>query len=227
MNKHLLDFIGYRLITWGHDLIGYVENAPNTVYLPGTFEKYIMEDPYEMLRITYPLTSNSLVVDFGGYKGEWAQRIYSRYGCYIHIVEGNPTNANILRMSFDHNPKVEVFNFVISDYTGTAHITDEHNYSSVFRNGKLIPVRSITASEFLYRYESIDVLKLNIEGSEYDVLPELIKNYDMKRIKNIQIQFHINIKGYVQMRAIIQLALSATHKQDWCYDYVYESWSLK
>jgi len=225
--KHMRDFIGYRLITWGHNLIGYVENAPNTVYLPGTFEKYIMDDPYEMLRITYPLTKESLVVDLGGYKGEWAQRIYSRYNCYVHIYEGNPTNTRILRMSFDNNPKVDIFNFVITNYTGTAMITDELNYSSVHRGGKILVVPAIRASHQFERYNHIDLLKFNIEGSEYDVLPDLIKNYDMKRIKNIQIQFHINIKEYVQKRAIIQLALSATHKRDWCYDYVYESWSLK
>ena len=36
----------------------------------------------------------------------------------------------------------------------------------------------------------IDLLKINIEGGEYEVLENLIENDLIKNIDNIQIQFH-------------------------------------
>ncbi|MGY3211139.1 hypothetical protein [Mucilaginibacter sp. HD30] len=35
----------------------------------------------EMFRYTFDLTSESLVIDLGGYLGQWASDIYTRYNC--------------------------------------------------------------------------------------------------------------------------------------------------
>ena len=39
------------------------------------------------LRLQYDLKPESLVFDVGGYRGEWAREIASRYNCHIHIFE--------------------------------------------------------------------------------------------------------------------------------------------
>ena len=41
--------------------------------------------------------------------------------------------------------------------------------------------------------EKIDLLKLNIEGSEYDLLEKLLKSGLISTIDKLQIQFHENI----------------------------------
>ena len=39
------------------------------------------------LRLNYPLTDKSIVLDLGGYEGQWASDIFSRYCCFIHVFE--------------------------------------------------------------------------------------------------------------------------------------------
>ena len=41
----------------------------------------------EQLRYEYPLTDNSVVIDAGGYEGNWFKQIYERYQCHIHVFE--------------------------------------------------------------------------------------------------------------------------------------------
>ncbi|MFA5715693.1 MAG: FkbM family methyltransferase, partial [Candidatus Paceibacterota bacterium] len=76
-------------------------------------------------------------------------------------------------------------------------------------------------------YESgIDLLKLNVEGAEYKILPDLIKNYDMRKINNILIQFHRNCPDYNSQQGEIRASLSRTHRQVFNYDYIFEHWKL-
>jgi hypothetical protein len=42
------------------------------------------------LRLDYPLNANSLVVDVGGYRGDFAGAIYKRYGCRVIIFQTVP-----------------------------------------------------------------------------------------------------------------------------------------
>ena len=45
--------------------------------------------------------------------------------------------------------------------------------------------------------EYIDFLKLNIEGSEYELLENLISSNNLDKIKYLQIQFHENVNNAV------------------------------
>jgi FkbM family methyltransferase len=220
---HVLDFIGYRCIEISHRLKGHqVHPAEST-------ERYSREDPYELKRVTYPLMEESLVVDLGGYRGEWAQRIFCRYRCMIDIYEPNLFNVAYIRTMFWGMDKVQAFPFALSDKRCVLDLRGDDIYASLHGgDGDIHEVFVEKASEvFSLRYsgKTIDLLKINIEGSEYEVLPDLIENYNMQSIRNIQIQFHNTVKDYAGKRAAIQQALSKTHKMDWCYDYLYESWS--
>ena len=223
---NVLDYMGYRSLELSHRIKGH------QVHPPDSWARYIADDPNEMLRITYPLDEWSLVLDVGGFKGEWAQRLYSRYCCKIHIFEPHPVLWKIAYDNFRHNPDVYVYPFGWGDKNGTMMLYGDDIYASLDPNEYEcgIPVQIRKASEVLmqdYAGSTIDLLKLNIEGSEYAVLPDLIKNNLIPNIKNIQIQFHNTVPGYKEKRALIQQCLSATHKQVWCYDYLYESWTLK
>ena len=38
-------------------------------------------------RLNYPLDSNSLILDIGGYQGNWAEQIHNKYNATIHVFE--------------------------------------------------------------------------------------------------------------------------------------------
>jgi hypothetical protein len=73
---------------------------------------------------------------------------------------------------------------------------------------------------------NIDLLKLNIEGSEYDLLDSLIENNNLSNIKNLQIQFHRNVINCSQRRESIRKELTKSHKLTYDYSFIWESWQI-
>jgi FkbM family methyltransferase len=195
------------------------------------YEKIMREDPYEMKNVTYPLNSQSLVVDLGAYTGDWAARIYCLYSCNIDLYEPHPELAKRAKLNFGDNPKIKVYPFGLSNQSGTMKLYGGGMSASLFKNntGDVHDVPILKASEvFKERYTgtTIDLLKVNIEGAEYEVMMDLIKEFGLKNIRNIKISFHNNVKDYEHRRDEIQYHLVKTHRYVWGYDLLSESWEL-
>jgi hypothetical protein len=82
------------------------------------------------------------------------------------------------------------------------------------------------AAEFFGKHniESIDLLKVNIEGGEYELLPRLLETGLINRIKILQIQFH-NVGWDSEMRMeLICRELAKTHSPTYQYKFVWENW---
>lgn len=224
--NRILNFIGYRFINLALDF-------DNRHQYPKKEEaRYKKDDPYEMIRVTYPLTTDSLVVDVGGLTGDWASRIYCRYSCYIDIFEPHPVLSLQAMRNFGGNDHVVVLPYGLSSQDGEMNLYGDFYNASLYKNdyGTTHTVRIRKASDVfkeLYSGQTIDLLKLNVEGAEYDILPDLIMNFDMNRIENIQIQFHQTVDGYAAKREAIRRDLSKTHKMTWGYDYIFENWELQ
>ena len=61
------------------------------------------------LRLDYPLAHDSIVFDLGGFKGQWASDIYSRYRSKIYVFEFVPAFAEKIRKRFTGNPDIVVY----------------------------------------------------------------------------------------------------------------------
>ena len=193
-------------------------------------------DPLELKRVDYPLSKNSVVVDIGGLNGDWASRIFCRYCCRIDIYEPTPGMAKQARWNFGCNPRVSVFSFGLSDIRGTPKLYGEPLKASLFGpdDKPAIDVMVKIVSEvFGVSYpDGIDLLKINAEGAEYTILPDLIRNYGVEKIRDIQIQFHKTIDGKAieratEQRDAIRKELAKTHQITYCYEWAFENWRLK
>jgi len=67
---------------------------------------------------------------------------------------------------------------------------------------------------------------MNIEGSEYKVLKDMIETGAIQRIKTLQVQFHRMTFLYPIKKYLIIKKLRNTHKLNWNYKYVWERWDL-
>ena len=65
-------------------------------------------------------------------------------------------------------------------------------------------------------------LKLNIEGSEYELLESLISSNNLDKIKYLQIQFHENVNNAVIKRNEIIKEMRKTHFNKWTYYFVWK-----
>jgi hypothetical protein len=75
--------------------------------------------------------------------------------------------------------------------------------------------------------DRIDLLKLNIEGGEYDVLDRLHETGRLPRIDQILVQFHEWHPHAHRRRRAIRAALRDTHVEEWDYPWVWERWRLR
>ncbi len=120
--------------------------------------------------------------------------------------------------------------FALGGAEGTLILSDDGDASSSFREakhtvkGRIEPVAWFFANAEI---PSIDLIKVNIEGGEYDLLPALVDAGIMPRIGILQVQFHLFSADDIQRREDIRTMFAKTHSCDWSYDFVWEQWSLR
>ena len=169
----------------------------------------------ERLRYEYDLQPSDTVIDLGAYRGEWSNEIRARYGCCVIAVE--PTDAiddyaceYIKKAAWTTNGRIAV--------GGAYYYTSQ--YEPATREFDAFDI-----NELLACYDSIALLKINIEGAEYVVLDHIIQHGYHKRIRNLQIQFHL-IEGQPTQAWYdgIVSRLQLTHQIEWRYPFCWESW---
>lgn len=181
--------------------------------------------------INYNLNKNSVVMDFGGYTGIWAQRIIDKYDPYVYIVEPIPNLYLQLIEKFKNNKKVKVLNTGVSDKDEEVLFYLNGDQSSRHpQEGQTITVSNKTVESILnlFNLTHVDLLQINIEGDEYSVLEHMFKNNIIEKFENIQIQFHLGIDGDIKRRDIIRdNFVSLGYALNFDYPFVWESWKRK
>jgi len=182
------------------------------------------------LRVNYDLNEHSLVFDLGGYEGQWASDIFAMYACSIYIFEPVQQYADHIARRFHKNKKIYVHDFGLASSNRLERITIAQDGSSLFKQGKASQeVRLVSIIDFLRERDihQIDLMKINIEGGEYELLEHLIATNWIRHIRNLQVQFHDFIPNAEQRMRRIQAGLAQTHSLTYQYVFVWENWRLK
>lgn len=177
------------------------------------------DNDLEHVRYEYDISPEDVVIDLGAYRGEWATEIHARYGCKVVAVE--PTEYI---NDFKRGP---IINKAAGTHNGKMSFGGRAYYTSIFENGDH-EYECIDINTVIEKYPEIALLKVNIEGAEYDILSHVIGAGLHSRINNIQVQFH-QIAGvpYGTWYNEIAKKLSETHSLTWRYPYCWENWQLK
>ena len=128
------------------------------------------------------------------------------------------------------NQKIKIFRFGLSAKDNTQAIKIKGNESSIYINGKEnLKVQFKSISDFFNekKINHVDLMKINIEGGEFDLLDQLIKSKLVTRIDNIQVQFHNFFDNSKDRREGIRKQLKQTHYLTYDYYFVWENWKLK
>ena len=187
------------------------------------------------LRLDYPLTPDSIVLDIGGFKGDYAAAISNKFGCYIHIFEPMQAAAHYIGNRAKNNSKVFVHPVGVGSKTEdiTIYIPKGKDEATMHPGdievAKEEQIKVIDIVEVFKAVEAdhIDLMKLNIEGAEFDLLERMIKKGLHKKVTDIQIQFHKIADDSEERRDKIREKLSKTHECTWDYPFVWENWKLK
>jgi FkbM family methyltransferase len=131
----------------------------------------------ERFRFDYELDEKSVVLDLGGYDGQWASDIYGRYGCTVFVFEPVQAYAEKITSRFARNPKIKVFPYALGGKDHRLELAVSGTSSSVFAGGKQKQVIQIVdASKWIEGagLTAIALMKVNIEGGEYELMDRLI-----------------------------------------------------
>ena len=144
--------------------------------------------------------SQPLVIDCGAHKGEFAASVHAAWGARCHSIEASPALFAKLDL-----PRGSVsYNFAVSGSDGevTFSLSDNPEASHV-GNGDptgedqqiTVPARSLARFLDEVAPDAVDLLKLDIEGSEIPALQGL-EDRHLARIGQITAEFH-DFCGYV------------------------------
>jgi FkbM family methyltransferase len=183
----------------------------------------------ETLRLQYALNPACVVFDLGGYRGDFAAEIVGRFGSRVYVFE--PVRAYYLAcvQRFAGSPQVQCFNYGLMATAGSFGISLEENSSSIVKDAGAAPTEIVRVESFQAVVDElgvgeIDLLKINIEGGEYEVVRHLISTGLIARVRHLQVQFHDFIPDARVLRDALRHDLRSTHRESWNYPFVWESW---
>jgi FkbM family methyltransferase len=171
------------------------------------FKEIFMSDFYRIKELVKLLPSNPMIVDIGGNAGYFNMMLFSQIdSAKVIAYEPIAENCTLFKANVKRNPmmadKVQVLNLAVTG-TPTDEISiykevenDNSVTASVFndfskQNQNIIKIKAITLEQIVEsnNLQSIDLLKLDCEGSEYPIIYETPKHV-WNKIKMIYMEDH-------------------------------------
>lgn len=182
------------------------------------------------LRLEYHLDEGAIVFDVGGFEGEWTNNIYTKYRCRIHVFEPVPQFAESIRQRFAGNARVTVHQIGLGGRTRQEKISVQGWGSSIYKaDPRAMSVPIVKVGDFLaeQQIKHIALMKINIEGGEYELLDHMIADGLVSLVDNFQIQFHEIFSDSQQRMLDLQERLRRTHDMTYQYPFVWENWRVR
>lgn len=126
--------------------------------------------------------------------------LIDRFGCIVHGFDPTPRSLAWLATQ-ELPPGFSVHGYGIAGYDGTASFAPPKNPAHVSHStlaghdGERIefPVKRLRTVLGELGHERLDILKLDIEGSEYEVLDDLLATVPLPR--QLMVEFHHGVAG--------------------------------
>ncbi len=163
----------------------------------------LAEVPEEYKHLFYNMPDNAKCFDCGANVG-LVSDIFLFLGGNVVAFEANPYACNFLRKKYRNSKNMRLICAAVSNKNGSAEISinPDHNFdqgASISRQDieprgierRFATIPTVRLSEILNEEsDEIYLLKLDIEGSEFDVVADIIETGAYKNIKHIVVETH-------------------------------------
>lgn len=173
-----------------------------------------------------------LAVVLGGFKGQSSLEFATR-GYNVMAFEPMPSFAKEIRSLAERRQlAIEVIEAAASDSDGELRLEENGERTAREKAGanakNSVAVKKLDFVHWIKNLESeIAILEINIEGSEFEVLPNLLRSGEIHRIKRLNIQFHKISSDSIELQEGIRESLGITHTLMWSFDWLWEAWEIK
>jgi FkbM family methyltransferase len=118
-------------------------------------------------------------------------------GAYIYAIEPMKKNYEHIVKKYGDDDRLTILHKAIWIENGKKDMNmgRSHFAHSFYQKGNLIQgaveeVETMDFAEFLQQFEEVDLLRLNIEGAEYEVLKHCFARGVLDRVKELNVEFH-------------------------------------
>lgn len=169
------------------------------------YEDFFVDKIYD--NFINSISNKDVCVDIGANVGLFTDLALSNGFKKVLSVEPNPKAINDFKQLHKDNSNVELVEYAITSNNKDVLLScDENNTlcSSLYviQTDNFITVPSKTIDELLRDYDKIDLLKMDIEGGEYDIF-EHIKKETLMKIDNLLLEFHYNDGNSITLLKLI------------------------
>jgi FkbM family methyltransferase len=171
----------------------------------------------------------SVVVDVGAYHGEWSEQVSQRYGSTVFAFEPDPTSFPRLVERLAKHRNTRALGYGLGGRDHEASLALAGPGSSIYGANDAfgaanVQIRDVASVLDELGVDRVDLIKVNIEGGEYDLFDRLIETSWLHRMRLVSVQFHEWHPKAHSRRRRIRRSLRATHEQVWNYPWVWEYW---
>lgn len=174
-----------------------------------------------------PLTTEGVIVDVGAFKGEFTKKMLKVYpNSQYWLFEPVPEYAKSLKRRFHDHRNVKIFESAISSDGRELNFQVEGLRTRNIERGNVHSIK-VHSTNIQYVFDcnsSIELLKLNIEGMEYECLEQLIESKSLVKVRYLLIQFHNFQEGDESRRDILREEIAKDFRNIYCFDWIWELW---
>ena len=158
--------------------------------------KHFVSPKYAYLR-RFEIRSGDIVLDFGANVGEVSEYFLNK-GASVYAYEPNQHAACVLLNRHGRKKKLNFNSAAVSNFNGKSKLFLHHKHKES-QAGSLKPEKDNLCEDFievdvvdirdvLKAHEHIRLIKIDIEGGEYDIMDEILSNAD--KIDYILLETH-------------------------------------
>jgi FkbM family methyltransferase len=128
-----------------------------------------------------------------------------KYGCAVHALDPTPKAVHWAQQHV-RDPRFVLHQLALSDADGSLRLyfpaRDDHVSASFRPGGHLsrrvfdAPARTLQTLFALFGMESVDVLKMDIEGAEYGVIENGLGTGAFERVGQLLVEFHHHLSSF-------------------------------
>lgn len=188
-------------------------------------------DAYLLRGVT--LGGGAHVMDVGGYKGDFTALMREKFHAVVRVYEPVPEFCDYLVERFKSDHAVDVRRYGLGENPRKQKIAlmdDASTFHSPLRgDAPSVEIEDVLVESRIYfgSVVGVDLMALNVEGSEYEILHRLISSGAMRNVRQLLVQFHRVYRDSDKRREEIRLGLAMTHDEVWSYPFVWEFWKRR
>lgn len=184
----------------------------------------------EKLKYEMNFKSNGLILDIGSYVGEYTKKLLDKNPkMTFWLYEPIPEYYRACLVRFKDRENVSVYQKAVSadGRDIRMQIDGLRSRQELKTNDEVLEFASINIQEIFDSVSEIELLKMNIEGMEYECLNQLILSNSLIKANYLLIQFHNFESEAEKKRNLVIKAIEEDFTNVFTFEWIWELWIRK